>query len=1175
MNFLDKDNLCGQNLIRIVSRGSAIIAELLRMSTNIPEVFQGADKVTDPEQKKYIPILFDFAYLREQEEYERKLNENVDLLDIDTEFQETHDDIIIRFYALFESVWRYQNDFAKFIDDVNTGYYIQHAVDDILQDVEGKQLLCEAIYLYGIMLLFLEDRIPGHVREKLLIAAFRSHGETNLNNFEDVCKLCRNTGYIKGIKKPKNHPENLFARFGPDPEFIRLTIGKLLTDDIYLMSRSFPNPDHRSTRLGTQGSMLFVILYFAPDMLHKQKATMREIVDKHFNDNWVITTYMGVVVDLTVEWALYPAAKSAIENIYNASFVKQLNDKNITLMNKCFVDLKAYLTEGVLQPDYVLDNMENLMNCVRCCNVCLRWRLLHRSCDNKAFNKLITEAVKSEVIVDLLLNTSQLEYVLKEMLQQLLTDKEKAWTDGKEAAAGRMIELSEYFTGEKALTRVKRDEAMMRWFSNLASQISALSMDEQHATATGRTIQHLNSALHDVEQFDVIDTNVQIKSFLTEVREIFRQMIRTVNIKSEVSDILENVSDFSYAWESLERYMTIFHDRIAKDPSSVVLLRATFLKAASILDVPLVRVAAIDSPDVESIAQYYSSELVEFVRHVLEIIPKSVFHVLFKIVNIQANQMDDIPTRLEAKDLKDYAQLELRHELAKLTHEASVFTEGILVMEKTLLGVIEVEPRHILEEGLRRELVRQLSNALSRVLTFKDQNRKEINAAMSKIANTLDGLKRSIEYIQDYIGIAGLKIYQQEITRVMNYFTEQEANRFLKHKTYDSQSRWQSREIPIPKLFQIQESTGSITFMGRVMCAMLELTAASSTIYAPECSAWFTHPAADQKSRTKTPLTEEVCGIRTFSLLNKSLGAIGIRGLDRLNAFKIVYEFNQFLKFYNKDINRNKQFLDQMRTQLFPQYRMVTNPAKFYSAIVKKFEYAMLPMLVYIRRIGQGLLIRKQINNVLKLSCQLDAHMLHQALDSFNRGLLNDIRRHYENPEKFPAYPPKENPVLYEMTNLLEACGLDDPVQKIYITTTPLEGLSELLFIFLLSYLPKLEYDSNFNSLIRKKSSFPLDGIPLVMGVAGLLKQFHPQTTKVLLSYIGQFVRSTTFFDISEAAGNVDNDNGKAAANVKIPYEVLNTIVFVDQLCLYANLPRSLVHEFIPAHIFDTVKVHL
>jgi WASH complex subunit strumpellin len=60
--------------------------------------------------------------------------------------------------------------------------------------------------------------------------------------------------------------------------------------------------------------------------------------------------------------------------------------------------------------------------------------------------------------------------------------------------------------------------------------------------------------------------------------------------------------------------------------------------------------------------------------------------VLGEIVDIQTQKMVPIPIRLEAKDLKDFAQLEVRHDLSKLTHEVSIFTEGILVMEKTLLG---------------------------------------------------------------------------------------------------------------------------------------------------------------------------------------------------------------------------------------------------------------------------------------------------------------------------------------------------------------------------------------------------------------------------------------------------------------------------------------------------------
>ena len=119
-----------------------------------------------------------------------------------------------------------------------------------------------------------------------------------------------------------------------------------------------------------------------------------------------------------------------------------------------------------------------------------------------------------------------------------------------------------------------------------------------------------------------------------------------------------------------------------------------------------------------------------------------------------------------------------------------------------------------------------------------------------------------------------------------------------------------------------------------------------------------------------------------------------------------------------------------------------------------------------------------------------------------------------------------------------------------------------------------MEYDANFGSLVRKKAAYPLDGIPLVVGIAGLLKQFHPQTTRSLLSHIGQFVRTYTHVTVNDIAINSDTDGGKAASNVEYPVEVLNSIIFVDQLCTYAGLPRAIAHEFIPAYIFDTLKVN-
>lgn len=420
MDFTNPDNICGQNLLRLTSRGSAIIAELNRMADNVPEVFLGADKITDPQQRKYLEVLFDFHYLRDPEEFEKKINASAELLELDQEFQENHTEILTRFYSLFESIWKYQSDFNKYIEDVSSGFYIQHSVDNILEDIDGKQLMCEALYLYGVMLLLMEERVPGMVREKMIVAIIRENGDGNLENMDDVSKLCRSTGYIPGLKKPKNHPEAFFNRFSFPHEFIRVVVSKLQMDDLYLMAQSFPSPDHRSTRLAAQASMLYVILYFAPDILNKDKSTMREVVDRHFNDNWVIPTYMGHTVDLLTEWGPHPAAKAALDNVLTPSFVQSLAEKNMKNFQKATQELAKFLVEGVLIQDYVLDNMTALLNCTRNCNVVLRWRILHGKCDSEAFRKIInTSTASSNAVVTLLLNASQMEYILKEIMQQV------------------------------------------------------------------------------------------------------------------------------------------------------------------------------------------------------------------------------------------------------------------------------------------------------------------------------------------------------------------------------------------------------------------------------------------------------------------------------------------------------------------------------------------------------------------------------------------------------------------------------------------------------------------------------------------------------------------------------------------------------------------------------------
>lgn len=287
-----------------------------------------------------------------------------------------------------------------------------------------------------------------------------------------------------------------------------------------------------------------------------------------------------------------------------------------------------------------------------------------------------------------------------------------------------------------------------------------------------------------------------------------------------------------------------------------------------------------------------------------------------------------------------------------------------------------------------------------------------------------------------------------------------------------------------------------------------------------------------------------------------------MRGLDRLFAFRTVHEFNSFLKFYNTEVHPFRTLLDQVREQLFPEYMTIPNASKTYASVMKKVENLMLSLLKHVRRIGQGQLIRRQIANVLQFGCKLDAHLLSQALDTFNRGLLNDIRKHYQNPDEF-QYPGPENPLLSEASILCEACGMTDPCNKIYITSQPLEGMPVLLFLFVMTYLPKLQFDVNFATLIRKKGVYPLDGAPLAVGLACLLRQFHPAVTRKLISYLGQFVRTT----IQSVYSDVDT---KA---VEIPEQAVHTLLFLEQLCHYASVPRSVVHAYVPPYIFDCLKL--
>ena len=120
----------------------------------------------------------------------------------------------------------------------------------------------------------------------------------------------------------------------------------------------------------------------------------------------------------------------------------------------------------------------------------------------------------------------------------------------------------------------------------------------------------------------------QVKQSLSSVKQTLHHMIKTAAVKEDVLVTLGIIGEISYAWSIVESFLPFMQQGVREDPALVGRLRAVFLKVSTALEGPVLRISQAKSQDLVSVSQYYSAELVGFVRRVLQIIPETVFQKL-------------------------------------------------------------------------------------------------------------------------------------------------------------------------------------------------------------------------------------------------------------------------------------------------------------------------------------------------------------------------------------------------------------------------------------------------------------------------------------------------------------------------------------------------------------------
>ncbi|XP_043227875.1 WASH complex subunit 5-like isoform X2 [Amphibalanus amphitrite] len=1040
----------------------------------------------------------------------------------------------------YESIFKYAIDLNGYLSDLSEGVYFQHSLDNVFADADGKQLMCEALYLLGVQLLTAEH-IDGATRERLLVAHHRAAVQSAAAacHLDDVCKLLRSTGLGESGRRPANYPEHYFSRVPVPAEYVSHVVDRLRSDDIYCQISTYPLPEHRSVALAPQAAMLYVCLFFKPTVLATETAMMREIVDKFFPDNWVISVYMGSTVNLLEAWEPYKAARTVLHASLDTAAVKQLTGKHATRMEELTAECERWLQEGLLTADLLLGSWDKLLALIRQCNVTMRWMLLHTSQLNsggepkraRQYRELVVSEshFEADTLFRLLLSASQLELACRQLLKQLLTDREKIWQEEQESVVAGLKQIATVFSGNQALTKLPKNERLEQWFVRLADQVATISL-----TTESRKLLQVMKALNDVQAFHRLESDAAVSQHLGQLRQSLRRMALVAALRDDMLATLAGVTDFSYAWLLVDRLTASMQRSIRQQPALVAKLRATFLKLCSALDLPLLRINQAQSQDLASVSQHYSAELVSYLRKVIQIIPETMFGLLDQIITIQTDQLQQTPTRLDKDKLKEYAQLDQRLEMARLTHAVSVLTDGILAMKTTLVGVIRLDPARLLEDGIRKQLVHQMADTLHRTLTFSAKHKSgELPTKLRELRRRMDGFRRSFEYIQDYLHLNGLRVWQEEFTRVVNLNVEQECNSFLQSQVHERDSAYQSRTVPIPLYPPTDKSR---TFVGRLANQLLLLTDPRSTVYLAPLSAWYCLRSHEQVADGRLP-----------GLLAGGLGVAGLAGLDRLLAFMAVTTIQSILTTISTDICKDRACLEaltSLESSLPPADGLVANPSRAYTPAAGRLQRPLYSLLDQLSRLGQLTLLREAIAAHLAAEAAFESRQLAAAVEALNAAVLTE-------PD---LTSDRLSPLLGLLTPYLDWTGLSDPAARVYLSARPPEHADTVLLLLLISNAPKLTYVKSLGGLSCLKVSEPVDAAALTAGLAVLLGQLPDSVTDRLLARAGQAARS------------------QAAGAPPLPAECCVLLALLELLVERRRLPEGRLTEHVPLPLLQLYR---
>lgn len=142
------------------------------------------------------------------------------------------------------------------------------------------------------------------------------------------------------------------------------------------------------------------------------------------------------------------------------------------------------------------------------------------------------------------------------------------------------------------------------------------------------------------------------------------------------------------------------------------------------------------------------------------------------------------------------------------------------------------------------------------------------------------GLKRAIEYIEDFLNVQGEKIWREELTKIIHHAVDKEAAKMSLAKRLSANI--DSNETDHVPDFEPVD-TEDATFLGRLLRQILR--SMDRGYYLDSMSTWYDANGS------------QTWGLRFLNFLQETLDTVILQGLDKLIVYNIMSELRSF--YYN------------------------------------------------------------------------------------------------------------------------------------------------------------------------------------------------------------------------------------------------------------------------------------